>query len=217
LTVTLMTTIFDEKRIGTAHYVVKTAKARLPSDVRQSPNIHFVLVAMDLDWSRANNTGLGPTDVLFKGTDALLRAAQGALPIPALVDFIESVNWTEPFIFWLLAGQVTAFATVLMLSRWPFVQALLFTIFAAIIGSAKWLNKYGKEHWIEFARQDYFDSQGLFMLIFVCGPLLFSANAIVVRFDAMHCLVDMRKQQFTFHCSVLTKKKRAYLFDAGKV
>jgi hypothetical protein len=136
---------------------------------------------MELNWATANNTGLGTVDVLYKVADALLRSVEAALPAAALVDFANSVTWTEPFIYGLLLAQIAIFAATALLRRSSVAHALLFVVMCAVVACARALNSFGAKHWPKFATQNYFDSQGLFMLIFVCGPLLLAANLIVVR------------------------------------
>jgi hypothetical protein len=129
---------------------------------------------------------LSALDVLYRGADAILRASEAVVPGRAIADFTESVRWSEPFIVGLVAAQAALLAAVVLLRRSHAARAVLFALCAATVFCGRLLNDAGRAWWPAFATQDYFDSQGLFMLVFVCGPLILSANVIVVRFRALN-------------------------------
>jgi Transmembrane protein 18 len=123
---------------------------------------------------------LGPLELLYNGADSVLAAAQAVLPARVVGDFIDSVRWGEPFILGLCAAQVAMLWAVAAFRRRPAVQAGLLIVCATVAFAGRWLNGIGSRRWPAFATQDYFDSAGMFMLIFVSGPLIVCANVIVV-------------------------------------
>lgn len=123
---------------------------------------------------------LGPIEVLYRVADSVLQATQSVLPAHAIADFVDSVRWGEPFILCILAFQFCMLLAVILFRRKPVAQGVLFLVCASVCFSGRWLNEYGSRHWMDFAMQDYFDSQGLFILMFVSGPMVVFANIIVV-------------------------------------
>lgn len=133
-----------------------------------------------MDSAELSGNNLGPIEVLYNGADMLLRMTEQAIPQRALSDFFESVHWSERFIVTLLASQFAVFS-IAMISRRNFVaQAVVFLAISVTVFCSESLNALGKKNWHLIASQDYFDRQGLFMLIFVSGPLIITANVIVV-------------------------------------
>jgi Transmembrane protein 18 len=140
-----------------------------------------------MDWNLMNNSNLGPVDVIYNSADALLQWTEAFLRqgkdssfLLTVSDFFDSVRWSEPFIVGLLAAHCMISALALFYRRRRQVQAGLFFAVAAVVFSARKLNNLGRENWTAIATQNYFDSQGLFMAMFVSGPLLITANIIVV-------------------------------------
>lgn len=139
-----------------------------------------------MSWTGEDLSNLGPIDLLYRGAETVLNATQSAfpssiLPRRAVADFFAIVRWDEPFIQALLLAQAVFLSAVFLSRRRYVAQGVLFFYAAAVVFSARWINDAGRNRWPMFATQDYFDRQGLFMLIFVCVPLIFGANVIVVR------------------------------------
>lgn len=59
------------------------------------------------------------------------------------------------------------------------------------------LNDQGSRHWASFARQNYFDKDGAFVIIFWGGPLLLFAFLLVLCFirEAWLSLIDLKTLQ----------------------
>lgn len=134
-----------------------------------------------MGYAQTTTDELGPIEVLYRAADTVLGTAERLIPQRALRDFLESVNWTEPFVLSLMASQIALLALTLSSRRNFSAQAAIFMIISATVFCAETLNVLGKKYWPHFASQDYFDRQGLFMMIFVCGPLILTANIVVVR------------------------------------
>lgn len=130
----------------------------------------------------SNSNGVGPIELLYSTTEQLLHSIQGAVHVNVVADFIDSVQWSEPFIIGLILMQLTLFATVYLTRRQSVVQFAILSVLTVVSVAAEKLNRLGRTHWSSFASQNYFDRSGLFLLIFVCGPYIVVANFIVVSF-----------------------------------
>jgi hypothetical protein len=109
-----------------------------------------------------------------------VHASGAESALAALSDFVDSVRWTEPFVAGLIALHCALLVVALSLRKSQVAQVTMLLAISAIVFSARSLNSLGHSNWQLFATQDYFDSQGMFMAIFVSGPLLLTANVAVV-------------------------------------
>lgn len=121
--------------------------------------------------------------------------------------FRAAVNWTEPFILSLMAFHIVVFLLCLWASRptrslVPRVAIML--CIGILVRSAERLNSYAALHWQECCTQNYFDSKGVFMGLFLCGPLLVDSFLMLVIFlrEASQLLVQVKTME-------LKRKKEA--------
>lgn len=119
--------------------------------------------------------------LVYSGADRVLGAVEGAVPGEAVRDFVQTVNWREPFILGLLLAQCALWTLAAVTRRSDVLQFLLVALLCGGTLFAKRLNALGRANWEHFATQDYFDKNGTFLLIFVLAPFVLLANAIVVR------------------------------------
>jgi transmembrane protein 18 len=120
--------------------------------------------------------------------------------------FQHAITWTEPFVLSLLAFHACMLFTCLFVSRrgrgmYPRLAVMI--LIGLVVRSAEWLNHYGAQHWREFATQNYFDGQGVFVAVMVCGPLLVFSFIMLVFFlrEAAQLLVQVKTAE-------LKKKRR---------
>lgn len=110
-------------------------------------------------------------------------------------DFIDTVRWTEPFIISLLLVQLSVFMLAYLTRQRHAIQFGLMVVLTIITLLCEQLNNAGHRHWRRFASQDYFDRQGLFMLIFVSGPFVIVSNFIVIGMGLRLVKLYAKKQQ----------------------
>eukprot|EP00177_Eucheuma_denticulatum_P007016 GFKZ01012759.1.p1 GENE.GFKZ01012759.1~~GFKZ01012759.1.p1 ORF type:complete len:176 (+),score=23.43 GFKZ01012759.1:238-765(+) len=128
----------------------------------------------------SNSSHPSPLDVLYQGADDLLHHIQGLVASDKVADFIASVRWDEAFIRTVLLGQVILFLFTYLTRKYEVVQFMVLLIMTAITLGAERINEFASRNWSKFATQDYFDSTGLFMMVFVSGPFVLLANFIVI-------------------------------------
>lgn len=122
-----------------------------------------------------------PWQMVYQGADQILRKAQGLIASDKLADFMASVRWNEPFIRGVIAMQTALFLLSYLTRRNEVAQFGVLLVLTVVTLGAERINEYGSRNWSKFATQDYFDSSGLFMMVFVSGPFVVLANFIVVR------------------------------------
>lgn len=143
-----------------------------------------------------NSSRLGPLDLLYGAAEDILRLTQGTFSLHTLSDFVDSVRWSEPFIISLILMQICLVSLLYLTRRYHDVQFVILVLLTGVTLAAERLNRFGKTHWSSFASQDYFDSNGLFMLVFVTAPFVLYANFIVVRFVQLATSGARIKQNF---------------------
>ncbi len=125
-------------------------------------------------------------NLLYSGADNVLRSLESAVPADVLSDFMQSVNWREPFVVVLLSMHVLLWLFAIYTRRNDLIQFFLVAMLVGVALYAQRLNDFGKANWKLFAAQDYFDSSGTFLMIFVLVPFLLLTNFIVVRFSTVN-------------------------------
>ncbi len=68
---------------------------------------------------------------------------------------------------------------------------------AGIVKGSERLNDWASRNWEQFATQDYFDKNGVFMTTMVCGPLLLDSLIMLFKYlrEASQLLVQVKTAQ----------------------
>ena len=113
--------------------------------------------------------------------------------------FSAAITWDEPFIKCILGFHVlvilTTYATIKRGDM--YIQLGLMIFLGVIVRFAEKMNQIGNSRWRDFATQNYFDKNGIFMGIMICAPLLmvcFVMLASLIR-EANSLLVDLSKMK----------------------
>ena len=100
--------------------------------------------------------------------------------INGLWTYLKTIEWSDPWFSGLGAFHVTcAVLTVLTRSR-GVVQAVYFSSLMVLVFCAEMINEWAAANWQLFSRQQYFDSNGLFISVVFSVPLLVNCLVIVV-------------------------------------
>eukprot|EP01100_Stratorugosa_tubuloviscum_P003029 TRINITY_DN1714_c0_g2_i1.p1 TRINITY_DN1714_c0_g2~~TRINITY_DN1714_c0_g2_i1.p1 ORF type:complete len:205 (+),score=62.75 TRINITY_DN1714_c0_g2_i1:47-616(+) len=119
--------------------------------------------------------------------------------------FYYAINWTEPFIISLLCFHFFNLLLVLITRKNIKIQIVYWIILLIFGRLTEQFNNYGRSNWQNFTTQNYFDKNGIFMLIFWAAPILLICLGITVNF-LVHCyylLIATTKQKIE-----LKKKKK---------
>jgi len=132
--------------------------------------------------------------------DIMSRQVGPSTPMEQFQAFRAAITWSESFIVFLLLFQVTMFLISVWVSRTSrgLTPRLVFmTLIGFIVRSAETLNGIGARRWERFASQNYFDKQGVFVGIMLCGPLLLDSFFMLVCFvyEASQLLVHVKKEE----------------------
>eukprot|EP00298_Acanthocystis_sp_HF-20_P030096 c9152_g1_i1.p1 GENE.c9152_g1_i1~~c9152_g1_i1.p1 ORF type:complete len:161 (+),score=37.42 c9152_g1_i1:25-507(+) len=127
----------------------------------------------------------------------------------AAMGFINAVNWSEKWFLYLLSFHVLIFTiTILTRNKLRIQMSLLFIYgFLAFLGS--YFNEIGHKNWKEFATQNYFDKQGLFISLVFSTPLLLNTLFIVLHsiYVTSQALIHLKQKQLNPNKTKQKEKK----------
>lgn len=100
--------------------------------------------------------------------------------IDGLISFLQSVDWKEPWFSGLAIFHVTCAILTVLTRNLGVIQSAYFGFLMILVFCAEYINEWAASNWNMFARQQYFDSNGLFISIVFSVPLLINCLVIVV-------------------------------------
>ncbi|KMZ70682.1 Transmembrane protein 18 [Zostera marina] len=130
---------------------------------------------------------------------------------PAYVNFLgffHAIDWKEPWLIGLLSFHFLLLLTVIFSRKNVNFQAFLSFFSFSAVYLAERINRFLGVRWKMFARQNYFDSHGLFISTLWSGPLLIILMIIVVNTLVTSCkLIIQWKRAELRHRAKLTRNK----------
>ncbi|XP_025090419.1 transmembrane protein 18-like [Pomacea canaliculata] len=100
--------------------------------------------------------------------------------ITGLWTYLGSIDWSEPWFLGLGAFHLICIAATVLTRNHASIQGIIFAFYLVIVGCSEYINEFAANHWKVFARQQYFDSNGLFISVVMSVPLLINCIVIVV-------------------------------------
>eukprot|EP00562_Extubocellulus_spinifer_P035064 CAMPEP_0178698380 /NCGR_PEP_ID=MMETSP0699-20121125/10499_1 /TAXON_ID=265572 /ORGANISM="Extubocellulus spinifer, Strain CCMP396" /LENGTH=285 /DNA_ID=CAMNT_0020344423 /DNA_START=148 /DNA_END=1005 /DNA_ORIENTATION=+ len=120
-------------------------------------------------------------------------------PLEHLDAFRSAIQWTEPLIVALLLFQLIMFVvTVYTIRRGNTASRFgLLVSIVVIVRCTERFNEYCGGRWEDLATQNYFDTNGIFVLLFVALPLLGDCVLMVIGFmrEASALLVEVKSME----------------------
>ena len=84
--------------------------------------------------------------------------------------FVHAVDWTEPLLLGIAGWHLLMLGLAVATRHHTWTHAALFTCLCGQVLAAEQLNLLGARHWKDFASQDYFDKQGVFISVVMSLP-----------------------------------------------
>ncbi|KAG6408352.1 hypothetical protein SASPL_131357 [Salvia splendens] len=106
--------------------------------------------------------------------------------------FFHAIDWKEPWLICLLSFHVILLVVVFVSRRNINFQMFLFLLALGGVYLAERLNHVLGSNWKNFAGQNYFDTNGLFLSVLWSGPLLVIAIIILVNTLFSLCYLIVR-------------------------
>ncbi|XP_022914255.1 transmembrane protein 18 [Onthophagus taurus] len=99
--------------------------------------------------------------------------------INGIASFILSIDWRDPWLIGLIAFHLTVTLMALLTRNYGNLQALLFFFLILLVYFSESINEIASANWKMFSRQQYFDSNGLFISIVFSIPILLNCMLMV--------------------------------------
>lgn len=93
--------------------------------------------------------------------------------------YLQSIDITDPLIIGLLLFHVTILVTILFTRTFTNFQIFIFLVLLSLVYFSESINEIAAQKWASFSRQQYFDSNGMFMSITVSMPVLLNCMLLI--------------------------------------
>ena len=100
--------------------------------------------------------------------------------ISGLWNFLASIDWSEPWFTGLGMFHILCALLTILSRKTGVFQAVYFGVIMLLVLLAEQINTWAAANWKLFTKQQYFDSNGLFISIVFSVPLLINCLVIVV-------------------------------------
>ncbi|CAG0893620.1 unnamed protein product [Darwinula stevensoni] len=119
------------------------------------------------------------------------------LDVDIVLEIFRKIDWTEPWLMALILLHILATITTVATRRNSRIQIFLFLTLLVGVYFSETINMLAAQHWERFSRQQYFDSQGLFISIFFSVPALINCIIIVGNwlYQSSRLMVQVKEMQ----------------------
>ncbi|KAK9878593.1 hypothetical protein WA026_022854 [Henosepilachna vigintioctopunctata] len=93
--------------------------------------------------------------------------------------FLWSIDWRDPWLIGLITFHVAIFMMTTLTKNHGNFQAFLFLFLLLLVYFSESINRIASTNWKMFSRQQYFDSNGLFISIVFSMPILLNCMLLV--------------------------------------
>ncbi|XP_038051796.1 transmembrane protein 18-like [Patiria miniata] len=123
--------------------------------------------------------------------------AVGVDDIDGMFAFLEHIDWTEPWLITLLLFHAVCAAVTVLTRKYFNVQLVYFFLLLILIYFSETINEYAALNYESFSKQQYFDSNGLFIAVVFSLPLLCNCLLIVMiwMYQTAHLLVKVKRAE----------------------
>ncbi|XP_030642977.1 transmembrane protein 18 [Chanos chanos] len=120
------------------------------------------------------------TETKVKNTSSVPYDGYSNLQITSVWTFLQSVQWSEPWLIGLLVFHIVCFGFTILSCKYYRLQICQFLLMVAMVYSAEYLNEVAAMNWRSFSKFQYFDSKGMFISLVYSVPLLINTIIIVM-------------------------------------
>ncbi|CAH1117989.1 unnamed protein product [Phaedon cochleariae] len=99
--------------------------------------------------------------------------------IDNFLSFLWSIEWRDPWLIALCTFHISIFMMAILTRNYGNFQALLFFCLLLLVYFSESINKLASTNWKIFSRQQYFDSNGLFISVVFSMPILLNCILMV--------------------------------------
>uniref|UniRef100_A0A1L8D9U5 Putative conserved plasma membrane protein n=1 Tax=Nyssomyia neivai TaxID=330878 RepID=A0A1L8D9U5_9DIPT len=96
-----------------------------------------------------------------------------------ILGFLKSIDWYDPFLMALISFHIIITLATLFTRNHGNFQVVLFFLLIVLVFSSQSINEFAAHNWSTFSRQQYFDSNGLFISLVFSVPILLNLMIMV--------------------------------------
>ncbi|XP_059615282.1 transmembrane protein 18 [Phlebotomus argentipes] len=96
-----------------------------------------------------------------------------------ILGFLKSIDWYDPLLMALISFHVLVTLATLLTRNHGNFQVVLFMLLILLVYFSESINEFAAHNWRTFSRQQYFDSQGLFISLVFSVPILLNIMLMV--------------------------------------
>ncbi|XKL68221.1 hypothetical protein PGB90_003712 [Kerria lacca] len=94
---------------------------------------------------------------------------------------LQTIDWYDPWIIILILFHLSITVTTFMTRYHNNFQVILFLFLLLLVYCSENINKVASENWKLFSKQQYFDTNGLFISLTFCIPILLNCMLMVAN------------------------------------
>jgi len=118
--------------------------------------------------------------------------------IDSIYKFLAHVDWSEPYLQYLILFHILTFLCVILTRKRVNFQGTLFVILLATIGCSEMINEYMANNHKKFFKQQYFDSYGMFISLVYSAPVLVNCVIILEILSLSKSYIYIHSFHFSF-------------------
>ncbi|XP_067634125.1 transmembrane protein 18 [Eurosta solidaginis] len=93
--------------------------------------------------------------------------------------YLASIDWKDPWLIALLLLHILTTVTTLLTRDYTNFQMLLFLVLLSAAYCSESINEFAASRWKIFSKQQYFDSNGLFISTVFSTPILLNCMILI--------------------------------------
>ncbi|CAH2010493.1 unnamed protein product [Acanthoscelides obtectus] len=93
--------------------------------------------------------------------------------------FLWNIDWRDPWLIGLIIFHISVFMMAILTRNYGNFQAVLFFCLLLLVYFSESINELAATNWKIFSRQQYFDSNGLFISVVFSIPILLNCILMV--------------------------------------
>ncbi|KAH8253592.1 hypothetical protein KR032_006164 [Drosophila birchii] len=111
--------------------------------------------------------------------------------------FLLSIDWTDPWLIGLVLVHVLTTTTALLSRNNTNFQVFLFLVLLLAVYFTESINEYAAQNWRSFSKQQYFDSNGLFISTVFSIPILLNCMLLIGTwlYNSTQLMVSLKTAQ----------------------
>ncbi|XP_011189926.1 transmembrane protein 18 [Zeugodacus cucurbitae] len=111
--------------------------------------------------------------------------------------YLASIDWNDPWLIGLIALHILTTVTTLMTRNSTNFQIFLFLILLSAAYCSESINEFAAARWKSFSKQQYFDSNGLFISTVFSIPILLNCMLIIGAwmYNSLQIMVTLKRAQ----------------------